>query len=91
MFKRTLSAVITKQLTHFPIVSITGPRQSGKTTFIKKLLPKAVYVNLEDPDIRLFALHDPRGFLDTYTENDKKTLILGIGNLLMEEIVKVIP
>ena len=76
MIKRTLGKVIQKQLHNFPVISITGPRQSGKTTLIKKLFPKAIYVNLEEPDIRLFAINDPRGFLDTYTDNDRKMLII---------------
>jgi len=50
----------------FPIISITGPRQSGKTTLSKICFPDYDYVNLEMPDIRSFALSDPRQFLDRF-------------------------
>lgn len=76
MIKRILNGVLKKQFLHFPIISVTGPRQSGKTTLVKELFPAATYVNLEEPDIRLFAVNDPRGFLDTYTENGLKMLII---------------
>ncbi len=50
----------------FPIIVITGPRQSGKSTLVKSLFSKKPYVSLEDPDIRLLAETDPRGFLSNY-------------------------
>lgn len=46
-----------------PIIVMVGPRQSGKTTLAKHLFPNFQYVNLEFPDVRLFAEKDPRGFL----------------------------
>ena len=46
-----------------PIVAVTGPRQSGKSTLIKYLFPEHTYLNLEDIDLRSFALEDPKGFL----------------------------
>jgi uncharacterized protein len=48
----------------FPVVTITGPRQSGKTTLLKNVFPDKKYVSLEDPDIRQMATSDPRGFLN---------------------------
>ncbi len=50
----------------YPIVTITGPRQSGKTTFAQQLRPNYQYVSLEDLDNRAFAATDPRGFLETW-------------------------
>jgi len=50
----------------FPIVTITGPRQSGKTTLCRQLFPDKPYVSLEALDQRAFATNDPRGFLETY-------------------------
>ena len=50
----------------YPVVCITGPRQSGKTTLCKMLKPRYAYMNLEDISIRSFARSDPRGFLETY-------------------------
>ena len=47
----------------YPAINITGPRQSGKTTLVKELLKEHRYFSLENPDIRLFAESDPRGFL----------------------------
>ena len=50
----------------FKAVSITGPRQSGKTTLVKTTFPNKTYISLENPDARRFAQDDPRGFLETY-------------------------
>ena len=59
-----LSANKLKQLTYqYPVVAITGPRQSGKTTLVRNIFPQRPYLSLEDPDVRSFALEDPRGFL----------------------------
>ena len=52
----------------FPIVAITGPRQSGKTTLAQTSFPKKRYVTMEDPDVREAALSDPRGILSTLSE-----------------------
>ena len=52
----------------FPIVAITGPRQSGKTTLARQAFPALPYVNLEDPDTRDLALTDPRRFLARHTD-----------------------
>ena len=52
----------------FPIVAITGPRQSGKTTLARQAFPALRYVNLEDLDTRELALADPRRFLAHYAE-----------------------
>jgi hypothetical protein len=52
----------------FPIVSVTGPRQSGKTVLVRATFPKKPYVSLEDPDARELVDADPRGFLHRYRE-----------------------
>ncbi|MFN3999770.1 ATP-binding protein [Algoriphagus sp.] len=52
----------------YPILALTGPRQSGKTTLLKKLFPDYRYVSLENPDARDFALKDPNGFLAEYND-----------------------
>lgn len=52
----------------YPVLAITGPRQSGKTTMVKNLFPVKSYVSMENPDNREFANSDPRGFLATYRE-----------------------
>ncbi len=53
-------------LTKYPIVALTGPRQSGKTTFLKETLSDYRYISLENPDNRLYAETDPAGFLKEY-------------------------
>lgn len=52
----------------YPILALTGPRQSGKTTLLKQLFPDYRYVSLENPDSRDFALKDPNGFLAEYND-----------------------
>ena len=47
----------------FPVLAMTGPRQSGKTTLARALFADKPYVSLEDPVERDFAIEDPRGFL----------------------------
>ncbi len=47
-----------------PVVTVVGPRQSGKTTLVREVFPGKAYRSLEDPDVRAFAAEDPRGFLD---------------------------
>ena len=51
-----------------PVIAITGPRQSGKTTLIKNTFPDYPYVTLEDLEVREFAKSDPKGFLMQHTE-----------------------
>jgi len=56
-----------KLASEYPIVTLTGPRQSGKTTLAKLAFPNYEYISLEDPDNRDFAKNDPRGFLAKYS------------------------
>lgn len=64
--KRKLTKRFSYLLKKFPVITLTGPRQSGKTTFLKAVCKNYKYVSLEDPDTRSFALTDPRGFLEKY-------------------------
>ena len=52
----------------FPVLALTGPRQSGKTTLARTAFPDLPYVNLEDPDTRSLALADPRRFLQRFAQ-----------------------
>lgn len=68
MIKRTLSDKLISLSRQFPVVSVTGPRQSGKTTLTRMVFKDHDYISLEDPDEREFALTDPKGFLKRFTE-----------------------
>ena len=68
MIPRTLKPLLQKLATQYPAVTVTGPRQSGKTTLCRDAFNKKPYVNLESPDVREFARSDPRGFLAPYRD-----------------------
>lgn len=66
---RKIESIIKSQQSKFPILAITGPRQSGKTTLLQRMFKDFRYVSLENPDMRSFATDDPTGFLNEYNEN----------------------
>lgn len=66
--KREIVTAINKLIGKYPIVALTGPRQSGKTTVLKMAFPDYQYLNLENPEIRDFAEKDPKGLLKEYPE-----------------------
>lgn len=63
MFAREIAPVLRRLARRYPVVTVTGPRQSGKTTLCRASFPGFAYANLEAPDVRSFAREDPRGFL----------------------------
>lgn len=65
---RTIESVLLSLADQYPIVTITGPRQSGKTTLTRRAFIDKPYTNLESPDTRQFAIEDPRGFLSQYPQ-----------------------
>ena len=66
--QRTIVDSIIELLGKYPVVALTGPRQSGKTTLLKNAFPNYKYVSLEKPDVREFATKDPNAFLKQYSE-----------------------
>ncbi len=68
MIKRDLEEQLNQAAKRFPVVTVTGPRQSGKTTLCRAVFGEHPYVSLEAPDIRAFAIEDPRGFLSQYPD-----------------------
>jgi predicted AAA+ superfamily ATPase len=60
---RTIKKAMDIYLSKYPILVLTGPRQSGKTTFLKNEFTNYTYINLENLDNRTYALNDPNGFL----------------------------
>jgi uncharacterized protein len=63
MIERTIAHELLAQLKEFPIVTVLGPRQSGKTTLARMVMPDFDYVSLEDPDTRRIAEEDPKALL----------------------------
>ena len=61
----------------YPVVTVLGPRQSGKTTLVKMAFPEHAYYSLEDPNVLLLIKDDPRGFLNNLTG---KTIIDEVQN-----------
>ena len=68
MIPRTAMPVLRSLAADYPVVTVTGPRQSGKTTLCRAAFADKPYVNLEQPDVRAFAQDDPRGFLRAYPD-----------------------
>jgi len=78
MIKRIMTSELIQAANDYPIVTIIGPRQSGKTTLAKSTFPDYQYCSLEDPDIRAYATDDPRSFLREYA-----------GRVIFDEIQRV--
>lgn len=68
MIPRNLAGPLRDLAQMYPVVTVTGPRQSGKTTLCRAAFPDKAYVSLEPLDEREFAMRDPRGFLRLYAE-----------------------
>lgn len=67
MIRRILQSVLENVALQYPVVTLTGPRQSGKATLVQETFPDHEYASLEEPDVREYALADPRGFLEQFT------------------------
>jgi len=67
-FSRHMTPLLRKRAARSPVVTVTGPRQSGKTTLCRQAFSDLPYANLERPDIRDFAQEDPRSFLQSFAQ-----------------------
>jgi len=67
MIRRTIETTLREVAGQYPVVTLTGPRQSGKTTLVRAIFKDHEYASLEDPEVRGFALEDPRGFLAQFS------------------------
>lgn len=63
---RTIEESVSEASRYFPVITLTGPRQSGKSTLLRHLFPDYPYMSMEDPDNRMRALEDPRSMLTEY-------------------------
>ena len=68
MIERQITKRLLNVAKQYPVITVTGPRQSGKTTRRRNTFPDYHYVSLEDPDRRREALEDPREFLERYNQ-----------------------
>lgn len=78
MIPRHLAKTLRTVAGQYPVVSVTGPRQSGKTTLVQATFPRHTYVSLENPEHRSLALEDPKGFLQRFS-----------GRVILDEVQRV--
>jgi hypothetical protein len=78
MFRRFLARELRAAARRLPVVTLTGPRQSGKTTLVRQVFPRHAYTSLERPDERARAREDPLGFLARFT-----------GGVVLDEVQRV--
>ena len=78
MIKRHIASELMILLAEYPVITILGPRQAGKTTLAKEELKNHSYANLENPETRQFATDDPKGFLARFE-----------GDVILDEIQRV--
>lgn len=89
MRPRRIASIVLERARHYPVVTLTGPRQSGKTTLCKDLFPRLAYRSLESLDHRGFAQEDPRGFLASVPEGavlDEIQRVPGLVSYLQEMV-----
>lgn len=66
MISRTAKGELLNLAAQYKAIAVVGPRQSGKTTLVRSTFPDKPYVSLENPDMRMFAIEDPKAFLSQY-------------------------
>ena len=80
--RRQAETVLLERTKAYPVVTVLGPRQSGKTTLCRIAFPDKPYVNLEQPDVREFAQQDPQAFLTQYPDGAVLDEIQNVPSLL---------
>ncbi len=75
---RELGSTLLEAANYFPVLCVTGPRQSGKSTLVNHLFPDYKQLSLEDIDVRAAAMADPRGFLNQTS-----------GGMIIDEVQRV--
>lgn len=86
---RTIAASLRRVAKQYPVVTLTGPRQSGKTTLCQKSFPEHEYVSLEPLDTREYATQDPRGFLGQFKNGvilDEAQRVPGLFSYLQDAV-----
>ncbi|NBB81076.1 MAG: AAA family ATPase [Verrucomicrobia bacterium] len=78
MIKREMEATLLAAAGEYPVVTLTGPRQAGKTTLVRAAFPGHHYCNLENPEVRRLASEDPKQFFALHE-----------GPLILDEIQRV--
>jgi predicted AAA+ superfamily ATPase len=89
MIDRNITPQLRALAGNYPVVAVTGPRQSGKTTLCRAVFPNRPYVSLEALDLRAFAQEDPRGFLAEYQDGavlDEIQRVPGLLSYLQTEV-----
>ena len=92
IFREMTSAVL-EAARYFPVITVTGPRQSGKSTLLRHIYPDLPYISLENPDTRLMAKSDPRSLLMGYSDGVIIDEVQNVPQLLsfLQEIVDLEP
>lgn len=89
MIERTISNKLKEYFSQYPILTLTGPRQSGKTTLVKALFSHLPYVNLENMLDREFAQHEPENFLNQFPKGAIIDEVQNVPNLLSALQVRI--
>lgn len=89
MISRDAHSTLLRLSKQFKVVGVIGPRQSGKTTLVREIFKDKTYLNLENLDMRQFALEDPRGFMAQYSEGailDEAQRVPGLFSYLQQHV-----
>ena len=89
MIPRTIEKQVRKFSREYPVISVVGPRQSGKTTLVRHLFADYQYLSMENLDLRHMAEDDPRGFLDDHGRHlilDEIQRVPSLFNYLQERV-----